>query len=49
MSTSLKVIGKAIGQRASGSKPGVPRALSAATIVGVGAGALAYRLLRGGS
>jgi len=45
---AIRAVGKAAAQRASGSNPGVLRALIAATIVGVGAAVLTYRLLRSG-
>jgi hypothetical protein len=48
ISGALRTVGKAAAQRVSGSNPGVLRALVAATIVGVGAAVLTYRLLRSG-
>lgn len=47
-SSIVGTIGKALGQRISGSKPGVLRALLVASIVGIGAAILTYRLLRAG-
>lgn len=48
ISAAVRTIGKAAAQRVSGSKPGVLRALIAATIVGIVAAVLTYRLLRSG-
>jgi hypothetical protein len=44
----IGAVAKAAGQRVVGSGPGVIRALVAASIVGVAAGVLTYRLLRSG-
>jgi hypothetical protein len=49
MPAPLRALIKAIGERLSGSKPGVLRALVAAVTVGVTAAVLTYRLLRSGS
>jgi hypothetical protein len=49
MSGAASIIGKAAVKRLSGGRPGVIQALVAATIVGVGTGALTYRMLRSGS
>jgi hypothetical protein len=49
MPAPLRALIKAIGERLSGSKPGVLRALVAAITVGVTAAVLTYRLLRSGS
>ena len=45
----LRPVVRAIGQRLTGSKPGVLRALLAAIVVGIGAAVLTYLLLRSGS
>jgi hypothetical protein len=42
-------VGEAVTQRLEGDEPSRLRALGAAVIIGVGAGVLAYRLLRSGS
>ena len=47
-SAAIRTLSKAAAQRVSGSKPGVGRALIAATIVGTVAAVLTYRLLRSG-
>ena len=47
-SAPLRSIAKAFRERASGSKPGVFRALLASFLVGVAAAVLTYRLLRAG-
>jgi hypothetical protein len=39
-------VGEAVSQRVQGDEPSRLRALGAAIIIGAGAGALAYRLLR---
>lgn len=49
MPASLRALIRAIGERLSGSKPGVLRALVTAITVGVTAAVLTYRLLRSGS
>ncbi len=49
MPAPLRALIKAIGERLSGSKPGVLRALVVAITVGVTAAVLTYRLLRSGS
>lgn len=50
MSTqTTRIVGKAAKERISGGKPGPLRAMVAATIIGVGAAVLTYRLLRSGS
>ena len=49
MPAPLRALIKAIGERLSGSKPGVLRALVAAITVGVTAAVLLYRFLRSGS
>jgi hypothetical protein len=41
-------VGEAVTQRLEGEEPSRLRALGAAIIIGAGAAALAYRLLRGG-
>lgn len=41
-------VGEAVTQRLEGDEPSRLRALGAAIIIGVGAAAVAYRLLRGG-
>ena len=47
-STAKRTVGKAVVQRASGTRPGTLTALAAAVVIGVGAGVAAYRLLRSG-
>jgi len=47
-SSIMKTIGRALGQRISGSQPGALQALLVASIVGIGAAVLTYRLLRAG-
>jgi len=47
-SSILRTVGKALGERISGAKPGVLRALLVAFLVGVAAAILTYRLLRAG-
>jgi hypothetical protein len=42
-------VGEAVGQRAGGGRPSWLRAFGAAMIIGAGAAALAYRLLRSDS
>ena len=49
MPAPLRALIKALGERLSGSKPGVLRALVAAVTVGFTAAVLTYRLLRSGS
>jgi hypothetical protein len=49
MPAPLRTLLKAIGQRLSGSKPGVIRAIMAALSVGIAVAVLTYRLLRSGS
>lgn len=49
MSKATNAVGKAAAKRISGDRPGVVQALVAATVVGVAAGALTYRMLRSGS
>jgi hypothetical protein len=49
MPAPLRVLIKAIGERLSGSKPGVLRALVVAITVGFTSAVLTYRLLRSGS
>ena len=49
MPAPLRALIKAIGERLSGSKPGILRALLAAITVGVTSAVLTYRLLRSGS
>jgi hypothetical protein len=48
MSAATRTVGKAAGQRLSGSRPGPMAAFIAAAIVGVGAGVATYKLLRSG-
>jgi hypothetical protein len=45
----LRTVLKAIGERLTGSSPGVLRAVLVALIVGVGAAVATYKLLRSGS
>ena len=49
MPAPLRNLLKAIGERLSGSKPGMIRAIMAAITVGVAAAVLTYRLLRSGN
>ena len=49
MPAPLRTLIKAVGDRLSGSTPGLLRALVAAVTVGVTAAVLTYRLLRSGS
>jgi hypothetical protein len=48
MPAPLRALIKAIGERMSGSKPGVFRALAVAITVGFTAAVLTYRFLRSG-
>jgi hypothetical protein len=45
----LRTVLKTIGQRLTGSSPGVLRALLTAIIVGIAAAVATYKLLRSGS
>ena len=47
MSGPKGTLGKAIGERVSGGRPGPVRAIVASAVVGVAAAALTYRALRG--
>lgn len=47
MSAPIRTVGKAIGERLSGGKPGRMRALAAAAVVGAGAAIATYKGLRG--
>ena len=49
MPAPIRTLLKAIGERISGSKPGMFRALLSAIIVGVAAAILTFKLLRSGS
>lgn len=49
MPAPLRALIKALGERLSGSKPGLLRALVAAITVGVMAAVLTFRLLRSGT
>lgn len=49
MKGPVKVIGKAVVERATGLVPGRPRALIAATFTGTATAVVTYRLLHGGS
>ena len=49
MPAPIRTLLKAIGERISGSKPGMPRALLSGIIVGFAAALLTYKLLRSGS
>jgi hypothetical protein len=49
MPAPIRALIKAIGERLSGSTPGVFRALAAAITVGLTAAVLTYRFLRSGS
>ena len=43
-----RMVGKTVGKRVSGSKPGALRSLAVAAMVGVAAAVLTYRALRSG-
>jgi hypothetical protein len=47
MSAPIRTVGKAIGERMTGGKPGRMRAFAAAAVVGAGAAVATYRALRG--
>ena len=49
MPAPIRTVLKAIGERVSGSKPGVLRALLSGVIVGCATALLTYKLLRSGS
>jgi hypothetical protein len=49
MPAPLRTLVKALGERLSGSRPGVLRAIMAALTVGVATAILTYRLLRSGA
>jgi hypothetical protein len=46
MSAPVRTVGKAIGERVSGGKPGRMRALGAAAVVGAAAAVATYKALR---
>ena len=46
MSAPVRTVGKAVGERLGGGKPGRMRALGAAIVVGAGAAVATYRALR---
>ena len=48
-SAAARTVGKAVVTRLTGIGPSVFQSLAAAAIVGAGAGALTYRLLRSGA
>lgn len=47
MSAAVRTVGKAIGERAGGGRPGPMRALAAAAVVGAVSAVATYRALRG--
>jgi hypothetical protein len=47
VSAPIRAVGKAVGERLSGGKPGRMRALAAAVVVGAGAAVATYKGLRG--
>lgn len=47
MSAALRTVGRAVGERVSGNKPGRMRAFAAAAVVGAGAAVATYKALRG--
>ena len=47
MSAPIRAVGKAIGERVTGGKPGRMRAFAAAAVVGAGAAVATYKALRG--
>lgn len=47
MSAPIRTLGKAIGERVTGGKPGRMRAFAAAAVVGAGAAVATYKALRG--
>jgi hypothetical protein len=48
-SRALRTLGTAVSERVTGQGPGRTRALAAAVVAGVAAGAATYRLLRSNS
>jgi hypothetical protein len=46
MSAPVRTVGKAVGKRVTGRKPGALEALAAATVVGFSAAVATYRALR---
>jgi len=42
----METIKKAVAERLGGGRPGVPRAIAAATVAGAATGVVVYRLLR---
>ncbi|HET9102010.1 MAG TPA: hypothetical protein VFN55_01550 [Solirubrobacteraceae bacterium] len=47
MSAPVRTVGKAVGERLSGGRPGRMQALGAALVVGVGTALATYKALRG--
>ena len=47
MSAPIRTVGKALGERVTGGKPGRGRAMAAAVVVGAGAAVATYKALRG--
>ncbi len=46
MSAGVRTVGKAVGERVSGSRPGPLRAFAAAAVVGAATAVLTYKALR---
>ncbi|MEA2213591.1 MAG: hypothetical protein QOF83_3539 [Solirubrobacteraceae bacterium] len=46
MSAAVGTVGKAVGERISGGRPGPLRAFAAAAVVGAAAAVVAYKALR---
>jgi hypothetical protein len=46
MSSAVKTVGKAVGERVGGGRPGVLRAFAAAAVVGAASAVLTYKALR---
>jgi hypothetical protein len=46
MSAAVRTVGKAVGERVSGGRPGVLRAFAAAAVVGAATAVVTYKALR---
>jgi hypothetical protein len=46
MSAGVKTVGKAVGERVTGGRPGVLRAFAAAAVVGAASAVITYKALR---
>jgi hypothetical protein len=46
MSAAVKTVGKAVGEKVTGGRPGVLRAFAAAAVVGAASAVLTYKALR---